>query len=414
MSRWLAIGAAITAIAAPAAARADAGAGGQLRGFIEFKAGAADGERSFLDGGFGKARFGGSGESWAGQGFAEASLVWRPHITWSLGGYLHLRADPDQDHLVDIVEGYLTYRPMPFRGTRFSARAGLMYPPVSLEHDGLGWSTTDTITPSAINTWIGEEVKVLGVEATAKRAFGDQEVAFTVGAFGFNDTSGTILAYRGWAMHDVLNTAFGSLQMPEQAPAWTALKDQDPATEPVRELDGRVGFYGRLSWRPLGNLSLDLMHYDNAGDRVSYDDDQWSWETRFTNLGLRLDLDEETRVLAQAMTGQTILGQRTPMGYWVDTDFASAYVLLAHDIGEQTIAARLDYFETDDKSFTGVDNNNEDGWAFTADYRRRLSERTTLALEALHIESDRPQRATVGEDPKQEQTVLQSTLHVGF
>ncbi|HVY84741.1 MAG TPA: hypothetical protein VG943_06390 [Caulobacterales bacterium] len=414
MNRWLASSAAIIAVAAPAAAHADAQQGGDLRGFLDFKAGASDGEHSWVDGGFGKTRFGGAEDGWAGHGFIDGSLIWRPHLTWSVRGYLHLRAAPEQDHLVDAVEAYVTYRPMPVYGAHLSARAGLMYPPVSLEHEGLGWSTTETITPSAINTWIGEEVKVLGVEGTARRDFGGQEFSATIGAFGFNDTSGTILAYRGWAMHDVLNTAFGSLELPHQAPAWYAVKsDQALVTEPVRELDGRVGFYGRLGWRS-GPISLDVTHYDNAADRISESDGQYAWETRFTNIGLRLDFSEDTRLLAQAMTGQTILGRRTPFGYWVDMDFGAAYVLLAHDIGSNTVAVRADYFETDDKSFTGTDNNNEEGWALTADYRMPLSQRLSLALEALHVESDRPQRASVGLDPDQKQTTLQSTLHVAF
>ncbi|MES1158851.1 MAG: hypothetical protein ABUL42_03050 [Terricaulis silvestris] len=414
MYRLLAFGAALAAFSAPAIAHADAPSG-DLRGFIEFKAGASDGEESWLDGGFGKTRVGGSGNGWAGDLTGDASVIWTPHITWSLRGYVHMRADPDQDHLIDAVEAYLTYKPMPVWGTHFSARAGMFYPPVSLEHDGLGWSTTETITPSAINTWIGEEVKVIGLEGTAKHEFAGQEFSATIGAFGFNDTSGTILAYRGWALHDHLNTAFDGLELPYQAPAWNIIKAaQADDTQPVRELDGRVGFYGRVAWQPTSRISLDVTTYDNAGDRISESGGQFSWETRFTNIGLRLDVSEHTRLLAQAMQGQTILGMRTPMGYWVDMDFGSAYVLVAHDFGDQTVAARIDYFETDDKSFTSVDNNNEEGWAFTADYRVPLNDHLNLAVEGIHIESDRPQRASVGLNPEQTQNTLQSKLHYSF
>ena len=58
------------------------------------------------------------------------------------------------------------------------------------------------ITPSAINSWIGEEVKVVGVEGTATHPLAGGRLSGTFGLFGFNDTAGTQLAFRGWALHD--------------------------------------------------------------------------------------------------------------------------------------------------------------------------------------------------------------------
>src|SRR5262249_15298125 len=155
-------------------------------------------------------------------------------------------------------------------GLRARARFGLFYPPVSLEHDGPGWTTTHTITPSAINSWIGEEVKVLGAEASARAALGGQELGATLALFGYNDTSGTLLSYRGWALHDVMATAYGDLRLPNRSAAWRAVKrSQAMTTDPTAELDDRVGYYARLEYRPIGAVTLDLLHYDNAGDRDS-------------------------------------------------------------------------------------------------------------------------------------------------
>ena len=416
MKRGLGLVLVLAGGAAPAAAEVDLFSGDQLRGFIDFRAGAADGEDSWLDDGFGKTRFGGNNGDWAGGLTGQAALLWTPHFTWELDGHLHLQAEPHQDHAVDVVEAYLTYRAPPRENWEFGARAGLMFPPISLEHDGPAWSTTRTLTPSAINTWVGEEVPVIGIEGTARRRFGAQEFGATLGAFGWNDTSGTLLSYRGWALHDVLSTAFGDFALPQRSPAWHALKaSQAPSTAPTRELDDQVGYYARLEWKPVGPLTLDVFHYDNEGDRLSNDDGQWSWETRFTNLGMRWALTPDTTLLAQGMMGQTIYGRRMASGYWVDMDFASAYVLMSHETGSGGVyAGRFDYFETTDRSNFGLDNNDETGWVATLAYRRPLNERATLVLEGLHVESDRAARADVGLEPEQAQTTLQTALQLAF
>jgi hypothetical protein len=389
--------------------------GAQLRGFLDVRIGASDGEQTWLDGGFGKTRFGGDDDDWAARPtIGSAALVWRPQLTWGLDGYIHLESEPHQDHAIDVAEAFLSYRAPPRDGLRLTGRAGLFYPPVSLEHEDTGWRVRETITPSAINSWIGEEVKVVGLEGSLRRTFGMQEATLTAALFGYNDTSGTLLSYRGWAMHDLQSTAFGDFPLPDRSPAWHALKaSQARSTEPVRELDDRVGYYVRARWRPFGSLSVDALHYDNAGDRDSHQAGQWSWETRFTNVGVRAGFGD-TRLLAQVMTGQTIYGRRTPFGYWVDMDFRAAYALVAHDIGAHAFAGRLDLFETIDRSFTGLDNNDEDGWAATAAYHVELSPRASFAIEAMRISSERPSRLDVGLAAEQDQTTIQSALRLSF
>ena len=95
----------------------------------------------------------------------EGDLIWTPRFSWSLGGTVVATAQQGQDQAVDLSEAFLTYKPLLGGGTRIVARAGLFWPPVSLEHTGPEWRVRDTITPSAINSWIGEEVKVGGLEA---------------------------------------------------------------------------------------------------------------------------------------------------------------------------------------------------------------------------------------------------------
>ena len=70
------------------------------------------------------------------------------------------------------------------------------------------------VTPSAINSWIGEEVKVGGVEATLSTMIGEHACRLTVAAFELNDTAGTLLTFRGWALHDEKATLFGFQPLP--------------------------------------------------------------------------------------------------------------------------------------------------------------------------------------------------------
>lgn len=396
-------GVTLVAAISPVAARAD-----DLRGFLEVRAGAADGEESWLEEGFGKTRFDGGGGGFEADGLLRGMLIWSPQITWNLDGFVSLQLDTQMQPALDVGEAFLSYRGAPSAGWRWEGRAGLFYPPVSLEHEGAGWTTTHTLTPSAINSWVGEEVRVVGVEGVARRRFDTQEIAATLALFGFNDGSGTLLAARGWALGDVTPGLSGELALP-----WRSFPYQEH-TSITYESDHRVGYYAQVRYRPVGNVNLDLLYYDNRGDRVSDVDGQTNWETQFWNLGARVALDANTRLLAQAMSGRTVWGMQTPMGPWVEVDFHAGYVLLAHEFGRHEVAGRLDYFQVDDQSFAATDNNDEDGWAATAAYQIELRPTVRLAIEGLHIASERPARADQGLEPDQDQSMLQTSVRFSF
>ena len=404
----------------PAAAEPDLFSRDAFEGVIDLRAIAADGQPSYLDGGFGRARYGGtvSGGTKGQLSLADAALVWKPQLTWALGAVVDVEHQDGQQHPFDLVQAYLTLRPTPHGDTRLSARAGLYYPPISEEHEGATWAVADTITPSAINSWVGEEVKVVGGEGKISRTFGDQDLSATVGLFGYDDTSGTLLTFRGWGLTDIKATAFGTFRMP---PLDEYLAGHQAATtQSTAELDGKVGYYGRLDWRTGGPLSLNAFYYDNRGDKLSVADLQWSWATRFWNFGAALDLDEHTRILSQVMTGRTLMGY--PDGRhaeWIDLGFTSAYVLATHSFGRSGLTGRAEYFTTRDHNFDPVvddaeDDRGERGWALTAAYRYDLTPRARWMLEVLHVHSRRPGLEGQGLEPLQGQTLLQSSMRLSF
>ena len=116
---------------------------------------AVDGERSWVDGGFGKLRSGSNGDFQLSPQLGNVTLAWQPQFTFSLGATVVGSVQGGQRTEAGLSEAYLSFRPMRGTNTAFSARAGLMWPPVSLEHEGADWHVRDSITPSAINSWIG-------------------------------------------------------------------------------------------------------------------------------------------------------------------------------------------------------------------------------------------------------------------
>jgi hypothetical protein len=380
-----------------------------ISGLIDVRLVAADGEKSWVDGAVGKARF---GEGHQGPRLGEAALVWNPRFTDTLSAVIVGESQDGQRHLVDLGEGYLAYRSRPGSALRLSARAGVFYPPISLEHDGLDWSVPDTITPSAINTWVAEETKVVGVEATIRRSLAGQTFSLTAGGFKNGDTSGTELTFRGWTLHDLKSPVFGRFPLPPLSTRMAAR--QAPSTTPLAEIDGHYGYYGRIEWRPSSVLAFDLFGYDNGGDRTSVNANrEWSWETRFWNLGMRLDLDA-VAVKAQIMTGETLMGYSNALGIWADMGFEAAYVSATKALGPGSATVRADHFSTTDRTNKGTDNNAEHGWSGLAAYRWDLSPHSQVVFEALYIDSFRRDRARLGLAPQQDQTVLQTAFRRQF
>src|SRR5256885_1851967 len=152
---------------------------------------AVDGEKGWVDGGFGKLRSGSDGDFRIQPQLGNVSLIWKPQFTWSLGATVVGSLQGGQRTDAGLSQAYLTFRPMRSSKLAFAARAGLMWPPVSLEHEGTDWHVKDSITSSAINSWVGEEVKPVAAEANLGFSLGEQKFHATAALMAANDTAGT-------------------------------------------------------------------------------------------------------------------------------------------------------------------------------------------------------------------------------
>src|SRR5206468_6826133 len=223
-----------------------------------------DGERSWLDGGFGALRSGRDNDFRVQPQLGNVSLVWKPQLTWSLGAVVVGELQGGARTEAGLSQAYLTYRPMRSGKLAVSARAGLMWPPVSLEHEGADWHVKDSITPSAINSWIGEEVRPIAAEATVTASLGAHKLRATAALMAANDTSGTLLTFRGWALHDRTTLAFNRQPLPPLGD-FTGL--QAPYTHPLLDVHPgfgrRLGYYAKLAWQPPLPIRLEIFRYDN-------------------------------------------------------------------------------------------------------------------------------------------------------
>lgn len=382
-------------------------------GSIDVRASVAGGETGWLDGGFGKLREGGdNGSDQARVRVAAADFAWKPQFSFNTAGLVSVVHQDGQSNPVDLNEAFLSYRTNP-AATRFSARAGVFWPPVSEEHSGSTWQVTDSITPSAVNSWISEEVKVLAFEGKLEHRFGEHKLALTAAVFAHDDMAGTLLTYRGWALHDVRMTVWGHFPLPPLSPSKAPY--QAPQTNPFWETDGRPGYYARVDWQTPWPVSVNLFRYDNRGDQVSSYANQTAWRTRFWNAGMMASLGSRTVAKAQVLWGNTRVGPETPFGFPADVDFAAAYLLLTRELGGGKLSARGDWFRTHDNSYVASDDNNEHGWSGMVAYKHPVTHFADWLVELLHVESDRPMRlANAGIAAQQNQTQLQTALRVGF
>jgi hypothetical protein len=379
-----------------------------FHGFAQVTASAGGTERSWVDGGFGK-----TDVPHGGVALDQAALEWRPRFNFAVSGVFSALYQSSLDHKLDVGEAYLKLKAPPSAAGKLAARVGVFYPPISLEHEGLGWTTPNGLSGSALNTWVGEELKVTGAEASLTREFGAHEVTATGALFGWADTAGTLLTFRGWALDEVRGGVRTDFQLPPLSVFAGGF--QAPETYPFRELDRRGGYYLRLEWRPPAPVSLHALWFDNGGDRTSVDSElQWAWKTTFAEAGVAWQADETTRVLAQAMRGTTVMGYPMPTERWFDAGFWAAYVAIQRTVGDDVLSGRLDGFGVDDRSFVALDNNDEAGWAATAAWRHRLGRHADLIVEAKHIDSRRPSRSLAGEAPRQGESLLQTALRLSF
>ncbi|HLG87101.1 MAG TPA: hypothetical protein VKZ79_07880 [Alphaproteobacteria bacterium] len=368
--------------------------------FADFSLVQPSSERSWLDGGLGKLRWGSDGNPNPQFELSEIAADIRGQPSSDLLAFASIRYEPKQKTAFDFLEAYGRYRPIETPTVEWLIKLGAFFPPISLENEGIGWTSPWTITPSAINSWVGEELRTIGGETSAEWRFGSTALSATGAVFGWAGPAGTLLADRGWAMddrpiglldHTRLPNAFG-YEVGRTPPLW-----QDPFVQ----IGDSPGWYAGAAWRQDGVGKLSVLRYDNRVDPAAKADGQIGWHTQFTSVGAEGDIGDVV-LLAQGMIGDTEIDPS--VRFHLSTHFEAAYLLAGWNIDDWTLAGRADFFSTRTRVNPDL---NEHGRAFTFDLTWRPESWLRLSSEALWLDSTRAQRDDDGLSPHQIETQFQ-------
>jgi hypothetical protein len=362
---------------------------------------AVEGRRPWIDGAFGRLTEGpdGDGREWLARLEAHLGLDWRPSDTLLVRLHGTGRTEPGAagGRRAGLVEAFLQYRPEIRPSAALRIRAGLIFPPTSRENVDPLWQSPYTLTLSTVNSWIGEEVRLGGVDVAAQLgSSGRSRLELGGMAFGGSDTAGALLAWRGWAMGTRLTVAGETLPLPPLptlAPGGPFADQRDDGTRPVDELDGRVGWQVRGRWSREGVGLFQAAWTDNRADRALHRG-QYAWAMRFASVGAEAEVGG-FRLVAEGLFGDSGMG--APEGPRVDVRVRAAYALLSWAGRDERVrvSARYDRFGNEDRD--GVaEPNGESGRAVTVAGFWSPRPWLRVGLEYLDLRADRPAAAFSG------------------
>jgi hypothetical protein len=273
----------------------------------------------------------------------QIGIDWRPSA--SVGGHLHLLArnqgDGSRRGRVGAVEAFLE-ESLTIGDDRVHLMEGAFFLPTSHENVDSLWENPYTISSSALNSWLGEELRPVGADVSYTHRL-PRAGALTGGAtlFAGNDTFGALPIDRGWTLSD--DWALLGQHTPV-SPAATSF------TSVSAETDHRLGWSVRAKWNN-DHGALQLTHIDNRADALKYGE-LHNWATRFNIAGADYTWHDWTAAAETGWGTTAIQGARARFSF----DIRSSYLLLSRKIASLRATARADEFE----------NGTEHGYALTA------------------------------------------------
>lgn len=359
---------------------------------VDLRAVSSDATLSRLNGGFDKLRYDGDHD---GLRLGYVRLGYRVDVTQTLRVTAEGVAYGDHDvNPLDLTELFADWRPIPSSAWRSRIKVGAFYPEISLENRMRGWRSPYTLSSSAINTWVGEELRTIGAEYSLDwlgRSNGHAlDVTFNAALYGWNDPAGTVLASYGWGLHDRQSTLFGRF----------ANHSPSPRTVFYDEIDQRAGYYAGLTANYRGLVEARVLHYDNranlaaTADKIQDD----AWLTYFDSLGLRATPNAGWTLIAQWLHGRTYIDVYLPNNAW---SYDAEFLLASWKRGTTRYSARYDRFMTQQTSsnfaqYIGGLYLGDRGHAWTFSCNRQINDHWNVALEGISVSSYVAQRALIG------------------
>ena len=278
-------------------------------------------------------------------------------------------------------------------------RAGTFWLPTSRENTDPLWTSRYTITYSALNSWMAQEVRPIGVDLQFAPSF-----YFTVGATAFrgNDTMGTVLSERGWSLGNRISTYGETIATPPP----------DNATRPIgSDTDHKLGFAERIRLQVPERALLQITHIDNRTRLVPGEPPETPWQTRFNIVGGEVGSTSPTTLAAEWAKGRTTLA--FPGGTF-SLDFDTYYLLVSRKYGKDRYTTRIERFSTRSHVRKADDGSRENGKALTVAWLRDLSEHVRGGLEYAKVDGDRPGLSSAGLDPRTGGSTITIELRLAY
>ena len=348
---------------------------------------------------------GGSGALGKGDGgTAEARLGFEFKNESRFSAHLSVLAragtDSDAGRKAGLLDAYFDYGDL--AQDSFRIRTGLAFSGSSLENVEDFWQTPYSLSLSALNSWIGEEFRPLGITGT-KRFAQDSGATFDFSTtlYGGNDTSAAILAWRGFAVHDrlsVFGEALPLLTLPSLSDSGGFKFQRNDGSQPFgSDLDGRPGFALRARQNFVGGGRLNVYFTDNRGDRKLHGD-EYAWHTRFGILGFDQPFGDGWTVLGEWMRGRTDMGFGP--GPFVSFDFDAAYLAISRNVGLWSITGRAETFHINELDRSAAERNTQNGVGATIAVLRNSGD-WRLGVEAQYFDIVRPGNIEFATTPEQ-------------
>ncbi|HXH40393.1 MAG TPA: hypothetical protein VNN08_17315 [Thermoanaerobaculia bacterium] len=303
---------------------------------------------------------------------AQLGMDWTP-VSWFLlhaDGVARHEQSGSEGKRAGIVQAYAD-----IYNERWRIRAGEFWLPTSRENTDPLWTSKYTITYSALNSWIAQEVRPIGADLQWSPNF-----YLTAGATAFrgNDTMGTLLAARGWTLGNYLATYDENMPLPDYTTTRSIGAD----------LDNKNGYSERVRFSLPERAMLQVAHIDNRAPIIPGNlKGQTPWQTRFNVVSAEAGSTSPTTVAGEWAYGSTAVG--FPGGSF-KMDFDTEYLLVSHKFGTERISARVERFSTRNALHPANDDAREHGRAWTVAWMHDAGARSRTGIEYARVSGNRP------------------------
>jgi hypothetical protein len=352
----------------------------------------SNGTTSFLNNGLGAVRFDSDHQGLQldnvrlGYRGTAAEIV---HFTVEAVSYGDRDANP-----IDLTEAFAEIRPFPHGPWRSRLKIGAFYAPISLENRLPGWRSAYSLSPSAINTWVGEELRTFGAEYDldwlGRQRGHDWELSLGGSVYGWNESAGELMSERGWAIHDRQSTLFAKFGTAEPG----AIADERLLTDAGAN---RAGYYVDGAAKYLDALELRALHYDNRANPGAYSEEanNYPWQTQFNSAGVRWTPSTHWTLISQWLHGSTCSDAEDDEYYcW---SFESEFLLLSWQLGPTRLSGRYERFDMHQSVPSGApDGYRDQGHAWTFACERAFNRYLSVALEFIQADTSLNERLEFG------------------